>query len=401
MTEPKIQVGRGRPNFSSPRILDRDITPNEGKARPQIPRRRLAIGIFIFIAICASAAQIALVQQHSGHGTPQFPAHISLETHDPVVISQDADFLVCDAVRSGDGTPANPYVISDWEINASTETGITISSTEACFIIRNVTLSSITLSYDGIQLNAVRNGTIENVTITDCYNGISVNSDCKYVEIVGSTLHSNQQYGIVCQWGSTSYLNITGNNCSANLGSGIDLNSCSYFRIVGNNITTDEPLNSNRRGLTASACSYGTLSGNQVWAKFSEALWFNGCTGAVVEGNRISSFSYGIYLNNCVSFLMYHNNFVGSATPQASDSNGAQNAWNISSPIGGNYWIDYTGIDDNGDGFGDDPYVIDGNSADYLPLMSPGPIEPIPEFSSLLVPMISLITLLVILRKDA
>jgi len=37
----------------------------------------------------------------------------------------------------------------------------------------------------------------------------------------------------------------------------------------------------------------------------------------------------------------------------------------------GNYWSDYGGIDVNGDGIGDSPYVIDENRTDHYPLMDP------------------------------
>jgi hypothetical protein len=37
----------------------------------------------------------------------------------------------------------------------------------------------------------------------------------------------------------------------------------------------------------------------------------------------------------------------------------------------GNYWSDYHGIDANGDGIGDTPYIIDSNCSDRYPLISP------------------------------
>jgi len=44
-------------------------------------------------------------------------------------------------------------------------------------------------------------------------------------------------------------------------------------------------------------------------------------------------------------------------------------------PSGGNYWSDYAGVDADGDGIGDPPYVIDENNTDRYPLISLWPPE--------------------------
>jgi len=45
------------------------------------------------------------------------------------------------------------------------------------------------------------------------------------------------------------------------------------------------------------------------------------------------------------------------------------NVWDDGYPSGGNFWSDYAGVDADGDGIGDTPYLIDDNNRDRYPLM--------------------------------
>ena len=107
----------------------------------------------------------------------------------------------------------------------------------------------------------------------------------------------------------------------------------------------------------------------------------------IIDNTIIDNYR-GIYLDSVHNNQIYHNSFINNII-QAYDN--GTNYWDNGYPSGGNYWSDYTGIDamsgplqniPGSDGIGDTPYVIDADSRDYYPLMSPnGTVSPPPSFN--------------------
>jgi parallel beta-helix repeat protein len=125
-----------------------------------------------------------------------------------------------------------------------------------------------------------------------------------------------------------------------------------------------------------------------------------GATGTLVKDNFITNHSTdGLHLEGCSGSLIYNNYFAnpdGNNAWDDSDGAAAPNSWNavydplggpniVDGPcIGGNFWLDYAGVDDGsgqthphniaGDGIGDTelPYNSGGDiitGGDDLPLM--------------------------------
>jgi len=91
---------------------------------------------------------------------------------------------------------------------------------------------------------------------------------------------------------------------------------------------------------------------------------------------------------------IYSNNFVNNDLQVLIDTDSA-NVWDNGAE--GNYWNNYTGTDNDGDGMGDTPYVIDENNQDNYPLVKQ---YIIPEFPSwIILPIILVVTIFAIVIK--
>ena len=75
---------------------------------------------------------------------------------------------------------------------------------------------------------------------------------------------------------------------------------------------------------------------------------------------------------------------------------------NLDNGSRGNYWSNYNGTDNDGNGIGDNPHFVYENNQDKYPLMNPVDITTIPEFPSwtpLLVMLVAVMAVSVIYRS--
>jgi parallel beta-helix repeat protein len=133
------------------------------------------------------------------------------------------------------------------------------------------------------------------------------------------------------------YNNITYNNLT-----GINLSSSSNNNLIENNNITSN----NKTGFLIT----GDSNDNLIW-----------------RNNITNNLEIGLDITGASGNQIHHNNFINN-TQNAYDSTIALNDWDDGAE--GNYWSDYLGSDDNGDGFGEDPYVIPGGgSRDWHPFI--------------------------------
>jgi len=314
---------------------------------------------------------------------------------------------------TGSGTYYDPYVIKNLVIDGEgSGSCIRIENSSVYFIIDNCKLYNAGgYPYAGIYLIDVENSRIIHNYCSNNSMGIHL-EECNYNTILGNFFNSNEcgiRLNDCCN--NTISDNIANNNDYS--GMGIEFSNSNtisdniannndytgmYIQYSNRNTISGNTVNGNSYwGILLDESHYNNLFGNFAFNNkigiclhtFCHSLLMVGCHDNNISGNSINDNSeYGIRLYSCHNNNIYLNCFTNNRAHACDD--GDYNYWD--NGVKGNFWSDYTGLDEEGDGIGDSPYNINGSarSKDYYPLMKcPIPVQKSPFETLILITIIS------------
>jgi parallel beta-helix repeat protein len=284
-----------------------------------------------------------------------------------------------------------------------TDGGIQIAYSSNISVYKN----NISNNLNGIYYHMAYNCSILNSTISNSFfTGVGI-TDSSDMLISNNNIINNGGHGISIY--EVSNISILNNSIFLNYYSGIQ----SYDSL--NSSIMENIISLNGRAIQLDFSENNTLR-NNIIEDNDYGIWFYTSTKCNVSNNYINSnTNYGIRLfylsdhniieeNNVsnngegirIDFFssnnsVYHNNIVNNSI-QANDTANNGNDWDGGYPLGGNFWSDYSGVDQNkgpnqdqtgSDGIGDTKYFIDSDSFDKYPLMEPYTYKPLENYTIL------------------
>jgi len=255
----------------------------------------------------------------------------------PVIENRESDNNTIDVYA--DGVTVSGFIISNYAEDCN---GIYLHRFANNNIIRNNTITRC--QRYGIRLHHCQNNTISENRILNCSH------ECIYMSISDFNIITNNYLQ------KLNFLNGT---------TAIRMDYCENNTINGNNII------SVYNGLYLDTSKNNALCGNSVFTmiEYSAEINIFNSTSNLISGNTIKGFgnnNTGIYLReNSSENIIYRNNFINNSPHVL---NGLHNLFFYENE--GNYWDDYIGDDNDGDGIGDVPYEFEDGVADEYPLMN-------------------------------
>ncbi|MBN1784301.1 MAG: right-handed parallel beta-helix repeat-containing protein [Candidatus Bathyarchaeota archaeon] len=232
---------------------------------------------------------------------------------------------------------------------------------------------------DKIQRNGNVYTFLGNISIdVSGVNGIMIEKDNTVIDGAGYVLQGDgNENGIILSNNNSTVKNLK----LSDFNIGILVTSSEKNRILENVITD------NFRGIDLTASKNNIISGNII-SNNNDGIALENINNEIIENTITKNTNVGIFLNGagynsiiennitengrgilvsiCYNNVIHHNNFVNNIYDVETDD--SINIWD--NDFEGNYWSHYKGTDNDADGIGDVPYIINENNQDNNPLMN-------------------------------
>jgi parallel beta-helix repeat protein len=227
----------------------------------------------------------------------------------------------------------------------------------------------------GIRAYWVGGNLIDNNTCSDSWYSWGMWFDESNDNIItNNTFINNNKSSILLYKSHFNY--VYNNKMTKNIKQGLDIYDSRNNSVINNFISE------NINGVTVDKYSdNNTFLNNTISKNRENGFWIRrSINNNTIANNLISENTISINVSDTAyDTLIYHNNIIANLNPPIDESIN-NNSWDNGYPSGGNFWSDYNGLDFNStpsqnvpppDGIGDTPYVIDSDSQDNYPLMTP------------------------------
>jgi nitrous oxidase accessory protein len=244
--------------------------------------------------------------------------------------------------------------------------------------VNNVTITGFTIrgsgmAYAGIELRLVENCDIYENYVMNNFEGFDI-WDSSNNSIHENDITAGPFGGGFYLWNSSNN-RVYKNNIQVRLGCNFDFRYSSNNSIYANNIT------SGLNGFDMGHSSNNNIYENNI-VNNNYGILLDDCSiNTICANNIISNEKCGLQIEWGSSYnRIYHNCFANNTNQVRIMFQGSApaNLWDDGYPSGGNYWSNYSGVDNFSgpyqnqtgcDGIGDVPHEIDENSMDRYPLM--------------------------------
>jgi len=280
--------GENVDNCSEPKDLDNDISTYDISG--------LRDGRYVRIVTYLMTSSLNHAPKLNEYVVTAIPI---LET---ILIEGNDNFTAANGVISGSGTLEDPYIIENWVISAENAHGIWIRNTTSYFIIRNCLVENGDIHWhDGIHLDNVVNGRIENNTCENNRHGIYLSYSSNNT-LTDSALKGNER-GV--QFSNSNNNNVENCVIENNKWRGIALEES-----VNNTITNCVVENS-FRGIELYWSDNNTIADCVVENNYNQCgiLIANASDNNVIENNNSSNNTRGIYIADSLEITIKNNVF--------------------------------------------------------------------------------------------